>query len=350
MNKAILVLGTSLISFSSSAANIYDDGSTKADIKGYLAASLYLSGDDTSAYPNESGLKDHYSRVRFAFQHQITDNWVGSAQVEWGFDGQNQDSTTNSLNLVNRLANYGFVNSEVGSIRIGKQWSVYGDIARMTDQFWIWGASASGFYDGRYGFDGGDSGQGRADDALTYRHKIGNIQIGAQYQVEEKHRSNGAADRDYGYQLALASDFDSGIKLGVTYATTKYSDDVDTVAMLFGAKYTSQYWYIATTIGQYENEHVFDGVAASSNKQTGSLGSELYVRYNTTSNTALYGGYNYLEDKDSIGELSYGLLGAEWTPGKLVLAAEYKLAETEKDANGSDIGEDAFGLHLRYFF
>lgn len=50
------------------------------------------------------------------------------------------------------------------------------------DNFWVFGGQASGTYP--LGADGGGSGTGRADKALTYRNSIGGLALGAQAQLE----------------------------------------------------------------------------------------------------------------------------------------------------------------------
>ncbi len=72
-----------------------------------------------------------------------------------------------------RLANY-------GALTLGKQWSVYYDVSGWTDLYTVFGAHGSSTYNA--GTDGGQTGNGRADEALVYRVALGPLRVGVQAQ------------------------------------------------------------------------------------------------------------------------------------------------------------------------
>ncbi|BEU03681.1 porin [Agarivorans sp. OAG1] len=346
MNKVIAGLALSAMAGSVSAATIYENGKTNVSIGGYLGIEAFYQagyGDKDKSFE----LQDRASRIRFAFEHEMVQNWIAGAQLEWGF---NPVEKADPL-FTNRLGNIYFNNDSFGSIRVGKQWSAYYDIAVWTDQFWKFGGDASGTYDGRNGGD--ESGMGRADDALTYRKSFGGFGLAAQYQFE-----NDSSARDYGYQLSGTYDFDFGLSIGAAYAANGYdvknvnyvgADDQDkATSWLAGAVYESDMFYASGVYGEYENlSGKFSTLADKAN------GLELIGVYKIDGGLYhVYAGYNGLEDKTSgsQGELSYALAGVGWKPGQVLLALEYKFGLENKDALGADKKQDEMSIQARYYF
>ncbi|MGY5449677.1 porin [Agarivorans sp. MS3-6] len=349
MNKVIAGVVLSALAGSVSAVTIYENGKTNVSIGGYIGVEgFYQSGYGEGE--NKDGsfeMQDRASRIRFAFEHEMLQDWIAGAQLEWGF---NPVEKADPL-FTNRLGNIYFSNDRFGSIRVGKQWSAYYDIAVWTDQFWKFGGDASGTYDGRNGGD--ESGMGRADDAVTYRNSFGGFNLAAQYQLENK-----STARDYGYQISGTYDFDFGLSLGAAYAANGYdsaktgyvgaADQDKATSWLAGVVYESDMFYLAGTYGEYENlSKMFSTLADKAN------GLELIGVYKIDGGLYhVYGGYNGLEDKtdNSQGELSYALAGVGWKPGQVLIALEYKFGLEKKDALGVDSKQDEMSLQARYFF
>lgn len=93
----------------------------------------------------------------------------------------NVQTTTNSQTISNRLGYIGFDFEEYGTITFGKQWSVYYDITSYTNQFDVFGGTATATYIG--GTDGGENGTGRVNQSVIYRNKFGRFYLGAQTQI-----------------------------------------------------------------------------------------------------------------------------------------------------------------------
>ncbi|WP_163132832.1 porin [Agarivorans sp. Alg241-V36] len=357
MNKVIAGLALSAMAGSVSAATIYENGKTNVSIGGYLGIEAFYQagyGDGATKQDKSFELQDRASRIRFAFEHEMVQNWIAGAQLEWGF---NPVEKADPL-FTNRLGNIYFNNDSFGSIRVGKQWSAYYDIAVWTDQFWKFGGDASGTYDGRNGGD--ESGMGRADDALTYRKSFGGFGIAAQYQFE-----NEASARDYGYQFSGTYDFDFGLSLGAAYAANGYDKDNSNnyvgsanqdkaTSWLAGAVYESDMFYLSGVYGQYENlSQKFRVDKNDLNVADKANGLELIGVYKIDGGLYhVYAGYNGLEDKTDVsqGEQSYAIGGVGWKPGQVLLALEYKFGLENKDRLGNDKKQDEMSIQARYYF
>jgi predicted porin len=72
------------------------------------------------------------------------------------------------------------IDTALGSLAWGKQWSAYYDVAEFTDQFPLWSGVATGAF--AAGTDGGVAGTGRAERALQYREARGPVSVALQMQ------------------------------------------------------------------------------------------------------------------------------------------------------------------------
>ncbi|CAG20537.1 porin [Photobacterium profundum] len=360
MNKKIIALAVAAAVVSTatsvSAATVYQDGASKVTIGGRLAVRAEYT-ESVNDQDSTTKLENNSSRINFGFEHEMVPGWIAGAKAEWGYDAL----ASGSQDFSNRLGNVYFLNEQVGTITLGKQWSTYYDITAWTDVFWIYGGEASGTYDGRAETDGhGDSGTGRANEALSYRQSINGLNIGVQYQFEGDDIKTGASTthREYGLQSALSYDFDFGISLGGAYSLTKYEGQADDKTWSLGALYQSDMLYVAGQYGQYENHTSVNGNLKNVTNKAGvsgvaenATGYEFIAAYLVSGGEyQVYGGYNGLEDDDTKAEYSYGLIGAAWTPGSMIFSAEYKLGVTDKDNLGNDSGADQFAVLARYNF
>jgi predicted porin len=89
-----------------------------------------------------------------------------------------QASTNQALST--RLGFVGVRFGDYGTLTLGKQWGVYYDVSRWTDVYTVFGAHGSSTYNA--GTDGGQTGNGRADEALVYRVTLGPLRVGLQAQ------------------------------------------------------------------------------------------------------------------------------------------------------------------------
>ncbi|MGF1787571.1 porin [Photobacterium swingsii] len=346
MNKSFIALAVaSVVTFPASAVEVYRDGDTSFSVGGRLA----VRAEHTKSVGSEDSttkLVNSSSRINFGFTHGLVNDWIVGAKAEWGYN----PVANGSQDFGNRLGNIYFASDNAGTITVGKQWSVYYDVTGWTDVFWVYGGSASGTYDGRdeggaAGGDGGVSGTGRADEALTYRNQFGPVKVGVQYQFE-----NGSNDgsREYGLQGSVIYDIEQvGVSLGATYGQTKYKAEEDDKVWSLAALYDNNNIYAAAQYGQYENHINFSGTGDAVDK---AKGYELIGAYTIQDMYQVYGGYNSVTDDNSDAELSYGLIGAAWVPANIVIALELKLGTKSKNTIGDDVGADQYALLARYNF
>ncbi|WP_308367359.1 MULTISPECIES: porin [unclassified Microbulbifer] len=135
---------------------------------------------------------------RYSFDLTVPDlygGWTAGVAMEWGLrltsarqdiivSGNQQASPGETINsLFLRRGNLFASHDTWGEFRAGKQWSVYYDVTSKTDDFRVGGGFGSGTYN--FGTDGGPSGTGRADGAISWRKKFpigaNHLQVGLQY-------------------------------------------------------------------------------------------------------------------------------------------------------------------------
>jgi predicted porin len=198
----------------------------------------------------------------------------------------------------------GFVGLQtpVGSLSWGKQWSAYYDVAEFTDQFQIF----SGFANGAFaaGTDGGLAGTGRAERAFQYREAAGPLSVALQVQ----NRSSSPNDRGWAdaWGASAVVGAGSGFAIGAAYnevrdgvaMPTPNEPQLGDKAALFGLRYRDDRWYAAGTysiLTQHEVDDLgrrFDGT-----------GLELAVRRMVTDRVWLEAGFNDLQpDTDHPGD------------------------------------------------
>lgn len=83
--------------------------------------------------------------------------------------------------LPTRLGWLGVDFHRFGEVRLGKTWSVYSDVSLLGDPISVFAGGALATFNA--GTDGGDSGLGRANSALSYRVSLGPVRLGLQTQI-----------------------------------------------------------------------------------------------------------------------------------------------------------------------
>ncbi|MCQ1059726.1 porin [Photobacterium sp. DNB23_23_1] len=349
MNKKLIALAVAAAAASPvHALEVYNDGTNTFSVGGRLAASARFSDGD-------SELRNQSSRINFSYTHALESGWDIGTRAEWGYDAlanNNEDSL-----LSNRLGQITADKDGIGHFTIGKAWSVNYDLTGRTDMFWIYGGEAAGNYDG-ISSDGGVHGTGRADDVIQYRNNFNGLQVGLQYQFED---NNDDYERESGYQAMINYDFDFGFGVGAAYTQTKFDDREDAKIANFGLSYNANNLNIAANYNEFRNHQVgagngYGGVFADGDLNTvggtikSATGTEVFVSYDINSFQIL-GGYNHLEDDNSDAKYAYGVIGAAYFTGPLILAAEYKIDASSTNGNGSDANLDnELGLLVRYNF
>ena len=193
-------------------------------------------------------------------------------------DASGGEDSTLDLRLL--YASYGTENAYAV---IGKNWSVYHDIAGMTDRLLALGGVASGIYNA--GTDGGATGTGRADNALQLRSGEGNFQWGLQAQYKNEIPGlNNNVDYNYGLSSSLQWKLISGFSGGAAY-NRAYVDEVtpemrlrnqngDSEASIAGVQWEHGNWFFSGTASRSKNHE------ADVNQQYfDARGYELYGSY-----------------------------------------------------------------------
>jgi len=153
-----------------------------------------------AAYDNKLSMQENGSRIGFEVSQysKKTRFFIGAEMginILSGTSTFNASARTASGFLVldqsqsNQLfaARTGYLGADFGKygiLKIGKQYSVYYDVAVFTDQFNVFGCAANNAYPAFS--DGGDVGTGRTNQSITYRKKWGPLSIGLQGQFNER--------------------------------------------------------------------------------------------------------------------------------------------------------------------
>lgn len=360
MNKKVIALAVAAAAASSSvhALEVYNDGTNTFSVGGRLAASARFSDGD-------SELRNQSSRINFGYTHALESGWDIGTRAEWAYDAL--ANSGEGSHVSNRLGYITADNEDFGNFTLGKAWSVHYDVTGKTDIFWVYGGDTAGNYDGISG-DGGVHGTGRADDVIQYRNNFYGVQVGLQYQFQDSNLSRdeqgnitGGYDRDYGYQAMLGYDFDTGMGIvGVSgvYGETKFDDRADAKVANGVITYENESLYLAANYGQFRNHQTATGDVFGDAKTSGgtnntikeATGLELAATYDINQ-FQLLAGYNQLEDDNTSAKHAYTTLGVAYFTGPVILAAEYQIDASSKNAFGSDAGlDDELALLVRYNF
>lgn len=271
--------------------------------------------------------------------------------------------------FTNRIGYVGIDLNKYGTFTFGKQWSVYYDVAGYTDQFIIFGGTASATYVG--GTDGGASGTGRASQAAIYRNQIGGFYLGAQAQMRGSN-NNKFID---GYGFSAQYNFLGNFYVGASFNQVFLSDELINQNKIIGLKGQPTYYagglkyqgknLFISGLGVIQKNGDFTQGAYYSNSELinptvvfDATGFELYANYQFDT-FGVHGGYNfykpdvnklYLENNqlpvNSKFEISRAIVGFTYQPVKYVqVYAEQRLA-FGKNALGQK-NESVFALGLK---
>ncbi|SHH27950.1 porin [Ferrimonas marina] len=369
------------VSLPASALGLYDDNINHLALGGHAGLSIVQQGGDTAVV-------DSSSRMRFHFTRQLSQGWQTEALMEWGFNlvdsgtdlllnGDALQSQREGQFLFNRLGFLALQHDGWGRLSIGKQWSVYYDIAAFTDEFITTGGLASGTYN--FGTDGGLSGTGRADSAIQYRYDINNFHLGLQYQAsaegtvgfippeecEEEsppefcqQLEDFEISHDDSWGASVRYEF-AGFTFGVGYNRGDFKSanlgSARDEAIIYGIRYGRIFQpglYVGANYADTEN-HELD----NQNRVFNGDGYELMVNWTFENGLTIVSGLNWLESDDPEYEAANGtfkralyILGAHYRWGPLTkFYIEGKLDDSEFGVEqGSD--DDVIGLGARFYF
>ena len=295
-----------------------------------LYGSLYIRYRSIDGVGNT--WQDNGSRIGASGHYQTApESWL-FGRVELGFNlldelKINRFSTPDDNNddvyifdgesIHTRLAYIGF-QSRNNTFAVGKNWSTYYQIAGFTDRFDSMGGEAAGAYNA--GTDGGGSGTGKADNVIQTRMNLDlfssftNLKpLAVNMQVQYGEPIPGINDAYYG--LSTIIEAWSNLSFGIAYNHSSLSSDLnmsrtdlnslsgDMSALLVGARWFNDDWFVGATISKSENMHTAD------NKQYFSgIGTEVYGQYQFSPDIQLLGGFNKLTpDSDQIQAKNYAL-------------------------------------------
>jgi len=331
----------------------------------------YREGSD-----GNSQLDDGGSRVGADGNWQFRPSYWLGGRAEVGFNVLNSldsiinpgaSSSDGDDEVFLRLL-YAAIETPKGFAILGKAWSTYYNVAGFTDRFQGTGGSASGAFNA--GTDGGPSGTGRADEVLQTRIQIDPSRyhakrlkpftLNVQFQNNQEIPSVLAVEDNgdvqgfnYGYAAGLSALLQTrdNFNLGIAYnhADIKEEDqqaleqvgiDGDAKALLLGAKWFSENWYLASNFSwMWNHMTTADGIYFDGN------GWETYGQYNLYKRWWAIAGWNYLKPNDNqlqAGnfQIKYGVLGLRYSfkQFKQMLYANIRFdSSTAADAETTDI-------------
>ena len=258
--------------------------------------------------------------------------------------GQGSQAITSRLGLVG-------IQTPVGAVSWGKQWSAYYDVAEFTDQFQVFSGAANGAFGTG---DGGIAGTGRAERAFQYRERRGPMSVALQVQ----NRTSSANDRGWAdaYGGSVVFGRSEGLAVGAAYnevrdgvANPTPNDPLlGDKAALFGVRYRSDQWYVAGTYS-IQRQHTFDDLGRSFDGH----GFELAVRRMLAEHWWVEGGYNDLRpDSDHPGDyhVQFGVGNVVYVFGDASRVFFGFKVEGSRRSDGSRLAESALAAGLNFTF
>jgi predicted porin len=320
-----------------------------------------------AVYNHAIEMQNNVSRFGFNLQRNTIGGFIAEGKVELGInllknnssfksDAATADNPTAYLvetvkPITTRLGYIGIRSEKWGTLRVGKQWGVYYDVTSYTDNFNVFGGSASGTYNTNT--DGGGEGTGRAESAISYHKSFPKLSIGLQVQFPRYTFNFGGSllyKLPHGFTVGAAYNYYE-IPEVLKKSVANYKSVAHSVAGL--VMYNSQKTMIAFTYAynqsesQYPTDSTIIGFAAN--------GVEFYAHHYFTDKLLCLTGFNYLEP---VGITN--LLPEDFKVFTLMLGAAYTLvpdlfcySEFQLN-NGINIigekGDNVFTIGLRYNF
>jgi predicted porin len=337
-----------------------DDFLGKFDPYGRFLAHVAIFDDEAVVQDNASWLGMRFSTgegIRFFAGVEFGVNIIGGPQLNPGASTESGFLTVEQVEpqvFGNRLGYLGVDFGPGGYFTLGKQKSVHYDIAGYTSDRWnVFGGQASLAYPA--GSDGGTTGTGRINQALTYRNTVLKIlEFGLQTQFRNVDNSKFFDGFGASAQVTVLP----GFKLAASYTKTLLSEFVeegfrglggDAKYVGFGARFDSPLFEIGLVVADQTNGDVVRRPLVIPGAQIEEIipivfdgtGVEIYAKVKLGAFSILGGFINY--DTDNIDPLiandfrtRYGILGAEvYLGGTGYLYAEARLDDSI-DADGQD--------------
>lgn len=331
-----------------------------------------INNYDLDTGKTESTLGDGASRIGLRGDWNFHADWWMFGRAETGFDILEQFSAggtgsgDSSGKLQKRLL-YGGVESENLQAVYGKNWSAYYQIAGMADKFAIFGGRTVGIYNANT--DGGATGTGRADDALSLRLNSNALKaiglkpfrLNAQYQDGQP--IPGLQNRAYGRAVGISTWLEtlSEYGIGLAYHRAAIDDtedplirqaglDGDATAKAVAFRSFGDNWYASLVVARHENVETTDR-----GKYVNGYGVELYGQWRFGERWWLVTGGNWLSPDDDDPDagrfaIRYGVLGLRYTfdSFRRMVYAEYRL-DNSSTFDGSPL-KDELTIGIKWDF
>jgi predicted porin len=260
-----------------------------------------------SVFDGSLELQENSPRIGTFISRNINNGYEVFGQLEFGvhiIEGTefNNDASTSSEfiedpfkereAITSRLAILGITHSKYGSLSLGKQWGAYYDIAAYTDNFMVFGGSASGTYAGNS--DGGWKGTGRANKSVLYRNHFNNLFFAIQSQlIGDSH--------NYGASIQYKTPFN--LTLGTAYNSAEIREEYrgfitdigpDSSNLIFGLQYAKNKMKAALTYSLHDDE--FIQLDESTVVSFPTFGLESLVSYQYSEKLKIQAGFNYMKE------------------------------------------------------
>ncbi|MGF1748649.1 porin [Vibrio cionasavignyae] len=358
LNILATTIAAICLSAQATAYTVYEDDVNKFDIGGAFVVDIFKPTSDMDAIFYTSR-----STFNLAFERELGNDWSTDVKLEWdNFLNAPSSYGVNGDNFRNRLGYISLNNESLGSVRIGKQWSAYHDVAKYMDNLIIIDPDATPIYsDGR---DGGFLATGRGDNLVAYRNTLGGLNLSAHYGFGSTSETVDI-DRDYNVAAAASYDFESGVSIGATYLQNKvYVDssapvmnlkDGDTQdAISAGAQYAQGPIKVAAMYTKGTKVHKAGLLGHSDLEYADANGIDVYAHYMFDIGLRPYAYYSNLDFDDSAvgvtGDRQVYALGLtyHYSP-KMMVTAEFKRNVVDDLALGS-VSDNGGGFNAIYAF
>ena len=219
---------------------------------------------------------------------------------------------------------YGSVGMKNLSLTYGKNWSVYYNVAGVTDRFLVYGGRAAGVYNANT--DGGPSGTGRADRALQLSSARKQFEWGLQLQHNEKIPQI-QENIKYSWNSSFSGLYrwKNGITSGVAYNLARPEEITtamriqglsgDAKAGIISANYQAENDYIGVTLTRTENHETDD-----KQNYLDTESWEVYYRHDFNVQWRLVAGHNRLNPSSNNYQGNFDInetiLGVQFTFGE----------------------------------
>ncbi|ROV59729.1 porin [Vibrio ponticus] len=294
-NKKVILLSSLVVSSQAFAVTLYQNDTTKVDMSGAFLMDFWKP-----VHFMDHDFNTSRSTLGFGVENQFSHGWSGDVKFEWdNLISSPSDKASDSADekFRTRLGYFSVHHEDFGSLRFGKQYSAYHDVAGYMDNLIVFDPDATPiFSDGK---DGGFLGTARGDDLVTYRKSFDNLNLSAQYGFDGVQNRYQDVDRDSNYAVSVSYDFDFGLSLGATHLENKIEtkdkmstlglDPTDTQKITtIAAKYVYKSFKVAAAFTDGKKAHEtdllgygFDGNAPTgkANNYADATGVDMFAEY-----------------------------------------------------------------------